>query len=118
MNASIPQVNVTGSGEEITLVINGNILSTNVQEVRQRVLDILTQNETSNPSWKKLHMDLTSAQMIDSTGLNFLVAVTRHVKKRGIDLKISVTSPNISKSFSFIRLNRQAEIVLVEGGSN
>jgi len=117
MNATIPQVNVTGAGEEITLAINGNILSTNVQEVRQRVLDILALNETSNPSWKKLHLDLTAAQMIDSTGLNFLVAVTRHVKKRGIDLKISVTSPNISKSFSFIRLNRQADIVLVEGAN-
>jgi anti-anti-sigma factor len=117
MNASIPQVTVTGSGEEITLVINGNILSTNVQEVRQKVLDILTQNETSNPSWKRLHLDLAAAQMIDSTGLNFLVAVTRHVKKRGIELKISVSSPNISKSFSFIRLNRQADIVLV-GGRN
>ena len=117
MNASIPQVSVTGTGEEITLVINGNILSTNVQEVRQKVLDILTQTEAGNPSWKRLHLDLTSAQMIDSTGLNFLVAVTRHVKKRGIELKISVSSPNISKSFSFIRLNRQADIVLV-GGTN
>jgi len=117
MNASIPQVNVSGTGEEITLVINGNILSTNVQEVRQKVLDVLTQNETSNPSWKKLHLDLTAAQMIDSTGLNFLVAVTRHVKKRGIELKISVSSPNISKSFSFIRLNRQADVVLIEGAN-
>jgi anti-anti-sigma factor len=117
MNASIPQVNVSGSGEDITLVVNGNILSTNVQDVRQKVLDIIGENETNNPAWKKLHLDLTAAQMIDSTGLNFLVAVTRHVKKRGIDLKISVTSPNIQKSFSFIRLNRQADIVLV-GGTN
>jgi len=113
MNATIPQVSVVGSGEEITLVIGGNILSTNVQEVRQKVLDVLNQNETGNPLWKRLHIDLTAAQMIDSTGLNFLVAVTRHVKKRGIDLKISVSSANISKSFNFIRLNRQAEIVLI-----
>jgi anti-anti-sigma factor len=114
MNASIPQVTVSGSGEEITLVVSGNILSTNVQEVRQKVLDILTQNETGNPAWKRLTIDLLAAQMIDSTGLNFLVAVTRHVKKRGIELKLVVSSPNISKSFSFIRLDRQAKVVLVD----
>jgi len=104
---------VAGAGEEITLVIGGNILSTNVQEVRQKVLDVLNQNETGNPLWKRLHLDLTAAQMIDSTGLNFLVAVTRHVKKRGIELKISVSSPNISKRINFIRLPRHAEIVLI-----
>jgi len=114
MNVIIPQVTVVGSGEEITLVVGGNILSTNVQAVRQRVLDILGEIETGNPSWKHLHLDITAAQMIDSTGLNFLVAVSRHVKKRGVELKISVSSANIAKSFSFIRLDRQALVEVQE----
>ncbi len=95
------------------MVVAGNILSTNVQAVRQRVLDILAQTETSNPDWKLLHLDISAAQMVDSTGLNFLVAVARHVKKRNVELKISVSSPNIAKSFSFIRLDRQAQVVIV-----
>jgi len=95
------------------LVVGGNVLSTNVQAVRERVLDILNETEIKNPSWNSLHLDLSAAQMIDSTGLNFLVAVTRHVKKRGVELRISVSSANIAKSFSFIRLDRQANIVLV-----
>lgn len=95
------------------MVVGCNILSTNVQTVRQQVLDILNDAEVSNPDWKQLHLDITAAQMIDSTGLNFLVAVARHVKKRSIELKISVSSANIAKSFSFIRLDRQAQVVLV-----
>lgn len=96
------------------MVVAGNILSTNVQEIRQKILGVLNQNEAENPQWKKLTLDLCAAQMIDSTGLNFLVAVSRHVKKRGIELKITVTSQNICKSFNFIRLDRQASIVLME----
>lgn len=95
------------------MVVGGNVLSTNVQAVRQKVLDILNEVESANPEWNKLHLDITAAQMIDSTGLNFLVAVTRHVKKRGVELQISVSSANIAKSFSFIRLDRQARVVLV-----
>lgn len=113
MNALIPQVTVANSGEEITLVVGGNILSTNVQEVRQKILDIITKSEAESPQWKLLHLDLTAAQMIDSTGLNFLVALLRHVKKHGSELKISVSSANICKSFNFIRLDRQAQVVLL-----
>jgi anti-anti-sigma factor len=113
MNALIPQVTVAATSEEITLVVGGNILSTNVQEIRQKILDIIAKSETENPQWKLLHLDLTAAQMIDSTGLNFLVALLRHVKKRGSELKISVSSANICKSFNFIRLDRQAQIILV-----
>lgn len=113
MNALIPQITVASTGEEITLVVGGNILSTNVQEVRQKILDVITKSETEGPQWKQLHLDLTAAQMIDSTGLNFLVALLRHVKKRGSELKISVSSTNISKSFNFIRLDRQAQVILV-----
>ena len=112
MNESIPQVTVVGSGEEITLVISGNVLSTNVQAIKERVLEVVNKNESDNPCWKNLHLDVRAAQMIDSTGLNFLVAVARHVKKRGVELKITVSSANIAKSFSFIRLDRQAQVIL------
>jgi anti-anti-sigma factor len=113
MNASIPQVTISGTGEDITLVVGGNILSTNVQEVRQKVLDYLAEVEAGNSAWKRMHLDITAAQMIDSTGLNFLVAVNRHLKKRNIELEISVSSQNIAKSFNFIRLDRQAKINVV-----
>jgi anti-anti-sigma factor len=113
MNALIPQVTVASTGEEITLVVGGNILSTNVQEVRQKILDIIGKPEAETTPWKRLHLDLTAAQMIDSTGLNFLVALLRHVKKHGAELKISVSSSNICKSFNFIRLDRQAQVILV-----
>ena len=106
-------VTLADQGEDIELVVHGNILSTNVQDIRQRVLDTLAEVEQRESAWKTLHLNLQSAQMIDSTGLNFLVALVRHVKKREVAIRISVRSANIAKSFSFIRLDRQARVELI-----
>lgn len=112
MHSSANPVTLAEEGENVSLVVHGNILSTNVQDVRQRVLDGLAEVEQRNPQWKALQLDLRTAQMIDSTGLNFLVALVRHVKKRNVAMSIKVGSANIFKSFSFIRLDRQAQVTL------
>lgn len=100
------------------MAVHGNILSTNVHEIRQRVLDMLAAVEQRNEVWKTLRLDLSRAQMIDSSGLNFLVALVRHVRKRNVGMHITVGSPNILKSFSFIRLDRQADVQLVSSPQN
>jgi len=114
MQSSANQVSLADNGGDVSLAVHTNILSTNVQDIRQRILDTLAAVEQRNEQWKSLHLNLESAQMIDSTGLNFLVALVRHVKKRNVDIRITVASSNILKSFSFIRLDRQAQVTLVK----
>jgi anti-anti-sigma factor len=93
--------------------VAGNILSTNVQDLRKSILDYFESSAVSSVAWKILDLDLSAAQMIDSTGLNFLVALSKYTRQRPAELWITISSPNIRKSFSFIRLDRQAKVTLL-----
>lgn len=81
----------------LAYAINGDLLSTNAPRVREQ----LSQLTDSSPSFDVLEIDLRSAAMVDSIGLNLLVwaleigaserrcsARTNHQRRRRADLPL------------------------------
>lgn len=97
----------------VEIRVQGNLLSTNIRTVREKILRYLEDEDISNLAWRTLRLDLAQAQMVDSTGLNFLVSLARFVRKREAKLHILVGSNPVRKSLSFVRLDKTAQITLV-----
>ena len=99
--------------KRLTLTTDGDILSTNSEAVRQQLFDLLESEPIKQANWETLELDLKSAKMIDSAGLNLIVAVIQHIKQRGCKLTATISSPEIQRTFLFTRLDRQLDLVLV-----
>lgn len=97
----------------LTLMVDGNVLSTNIKALREESLQLINGEDPSVGPWDTLVVDVTQAKMIDSTGLNFLVFLCRFVKKKQARMGILVGNASVQKSLTFVRLDRQANITLV-----
>jgi anti-anti-sigma factor len=106
----MPTVTATRDSSQWTLRIQGDLLSTNAKEVRDAVSDLLAQPEQFR-SLKSLLLDVSSARMIDSVGLNLIVAILRAVKQAGAEMKIRQGDPNVQRILLFTRLDQQVEIL-------
>ncbi len=92
-----------------TLKVQGDLLSTNAKEIRASVEDLLAAPERVT-GLKSLVLDLTGASMIDSVGLNLIVAILRATKQAGGAMSIRHNNPNVHRILLFTRLDQQLEI--------
>jgi anti-anti-sigma factor len=97
----------------VVVTVHGNLLSTNIRPAREKILNYLESEGIRESAWRTLRLDLSEAQMVDSTGLNFLVSLARFVRKREAKLHLLVGSNPVRKSLSFVRLDKTAQITLV-----
>jgi len=97
----------------LAITFNGDVLSTNSEELRAQVFGVLESDEVKNATWDVLSLDLTSAKMIDSTGLNLIISIIKTVKNRGAKVKASISSMNIHRTFLFTRLDTQLELTVI-----
>ncbi|MBL9120952.1 MAG: STAS domain-containing protein [Phycisphaerae bacterium] len=107
----MPTVHSTRDSSAWTIRINGDLLSTNAKEVRAVVNDLLTEPEKFSKTLKTLLLDLSTAKMIDSVGLNLIVAILRATKQAGGAMKIRHDNPNVQRILLFTRLDQQLEIL-------
>jgi anti-anti-sigma factor len=93
----------------LKLTIQGDILSTSIETLRPDIFGVL---ERVPPGpWEILVLDLTSATMVDSAGLNLLISVVRHLKNANVKIRALVTNENILRTFRFTRLDKHIELV-------
>jgi anti-anti-sigma factor len=92
-----------------TVQVHGDLLSTNAKEIRASVEDLLTAPERIT-GLKSLVLDLTGASMIDSVGLNLIVAILRATKQAGGAMSVRHNNPNVHRILLFTRLDQQLEI--------
>jgi anti-anti-sigma factor len=92
----------------LSLAIPGDILSTNAEDLRNRLFNEL---KTVEDTPGLVEVDLLRASMVDSVGLNLLVAIIRHVKARGGSLRFLIGNSNVERTFRATRLDSQAEII-------
>lgn len=91
----------------LTYSVKGDLLSTNAPQVREKITELLA----SSSSFDALELDLRSAAMIDSVGLNLLVWAWKSVKQRNARLRVRITSPDVERTFRFTRLNSYIDVV-------
>jgi len=97
----------------LSIAIPGDILSTNADALREELFGLLESPPVKNGDWTLLKLDLTAAQMVDSVGLNLIVALVRVVKNRQANMETTISSSNIHRTFLFTRLDKQMNLLKV-----
>ncbi len=90
----------------------GDVLSTTADGLRAALEDVLHSPSVQAGAFDWLEIDLRTAHMVDSVGLNLLVWLWRAVTARGGRLRLKISSPNIERTFRFTRLCERVEVEL------
>jgi anti-anti-sigma factor len=105
----MPTVTCRREPTSIALHVAGDLLSTNAKDLRAAVEDLLAAPEKQ--TWlKTLVLDLTGAKMVDSVGLNLIVAILRAVRIAGGTMTLKHDNPNVHRILLFTRLDQQLTI--------
>jgi anti-anti-sigma factor len=74
-------------------------------------MDMLEAQALKRVQWKMLELDLSSATMIDSMGLNLLVFFLKLATEKGAKMRIRIKDNNLNRLLKFTRLNEHADIL-------
>ncbi|MBI3416354.1 MAG: STAS domain-containing protein [Verrucomicrobia bacterium] len=97
----------------LNLTIPGDILSTSTEILQQEIFGVLESAPVRTASLTSLNLDLTAAKMVDSAGLNLLVAIIKWAKSHKAEVGVAISSANIQRTFAFTRLDQQIELTKV-----
>jgi len=96
--------------QTLTIVIPGDLTSTHVRELRAEIDAVLAESPVH---WQLLLFDLTAAKMVDSMGLNLIVAVYKAAQRSGAKMRLTCSNPNVHRALIFTRLDKFVELVMV-----
>ncbi len=94
---------ITLNNGTLNIAIAGDILSTNVQQLRPLLIAGIDQN----PDTTSVVVDLASCKTIDSVGLNLLIALYRECEKRKLKFRIINPSDKITQLLTFLNLTER-----------
>lgn len=100
------------TSKTLTLEFAGDVLSTNADSLRQEALGTIESPELRTADWQTLKLDLRSAKMIDSVGLNLLVTLIKTAKGRSARVIGLIGNPSVQRALVFTRLNTQMDVVM------
>lgn len=95
----------------LTVTLNGDLVSTAADQVRGQMNDLLDAPANPDTAWTLFRLDLVSAKMVDSVGLNFIVSILKGVQQRGAKMQIIYANPNVHRTFLFTRLDKHIELL-------
>ena len=88
----------------LLLEIPGDVTSSQVNELKHELRAILGQHGSEN--WSDLYLDMRSARMVDSMGINWLFAEAVRLREEKRSLVIRISSPAINRVMEFAGLNK------------
>ena len=97
----------------LEITVPDDLLSTNAERLRTAIFGLLETPAVKAPVWDTLKLDLTAAKMVDSVGLNLIVAIYKETQKRKAKMAVVVSNPNIQRTFLFTRLDKHLQVLMV-----
>ena len=97
-----------------TIAWSGDLTSTNAAALRERVRDFLDAAPGATVNWHTLRLELGTARMVDSVGLNLIVTILRAVQKAGRKMQVAYTNQNVFRTFQFTRLDQHIELIKIQ----
>lgn len=97
----------------LTVPVPGDLVSTNADKLRQDLHEVLEPAAAGQQAWQVVKLDLTSAKMVDSVGLNLIVTILRAVQKSGAKMQVVCSNPNVHRTFLFTRLDKHIELIKI-----
>jgi len=107
-------MNMAHHSDAIVAIIHapGDLTSTTVEPVRLAADKLLMPDSVLAQGWTILRLELTTAKMIDSVGLNLLVSILKRVQKRGASMQIVCPDPNVKRTLAFTRLDHHIKLII------
>jgi anti-anti-sigma factor len=87
--------------------VSGDLVSTNANAIQNEINALL---DKSDHPGNLFRLDLSAATMIDSVGLNLVVALFKRVRKTGAKLQVLYSSQNVLRTFTFTRLDTHIQL--------
>lgn len=91
----------------LILKIKGDILSTNAEERAEQIGQLLHQHQ----DYDVVRLDMNTARMIDSVGLNMLLGVIKMLREqKAAEVILQIASPSINRVLNMSRFDQLAKI--------
>ncbi|HSH09287.1 MAG TPA: STAS domain-containing protein [Oceanipulchritudo sp.] len=84
--------------------VRDEIISTTVPELRRNMVQVYDQEGFD--SWKSLYLDIRTARMVDSMGVNWLFAESVRLREHKKTMVLRVSSPAIFRVIQFAGLDK------------
>lgn len=95
---------VLRQGDVVVIEVEGQLIVSNRQELKQRVLD-----ETEGGA-RKVLVDFEKAGYIDSSGLGVLVSLAKRLRELGGDLRLANLNDDLQTLFELTKLDTLFQI--------
>jgi anti-anti-sigma factor len=99
---------------QLSLVFEEDILSTNVDRLKDQIDKILELPPVKLGGVQKVLFDMKLVKMVDSMGLNLLVNLVKSEKNKGHAIAALVSSLHLHRTLLFTRMDKQMEITLIQ----
>ncbi len=98
----------------IGLALAGDLKSTTVPELQRDVFALLAHDRLRELEARAVVLDLRSAAMVDSLGLNLIIAILRWARERNLSLAIELARRGVYMTMLAVGLERQTELRFVD----
>ena len=95
----------------LQLTVAGDLKSTTTAALHRDVFAILAHDYARSLSITVVELDISAATMVDSMGLNLVIAVLKWSKHREAILRILVGKRGVYSTMLAVGLDRQAELI-------
>lgn len=97
--------------DTVYVSVSGDLTSTTFEQAKLAVFQAIAEADARHAPWHTLRIDLGSARMVDSVGLNLLVHVIKHVEQRGNRLELVIGHPSVARAIAFTRLDTRLTVI-------
>ena len=88
--------------------VSDDVTSTQVADLRNGLRSLLEANRDAD--WNSLYLDMRSARMVDSMGINWLFAESVRLKDDNKKMVVRISSPAINRVVQFAGLDKLVTI--------
>lgn len=107
----MPTTSTAPLADRVHVIIPGDLTSTSFESAKLAIFQAMADADARHDHWRALRIDLGSARMVDSVGLNLLVHVIKHVEQRGLQLEIVIGHPSVARAIAFTRLDTKLTVI-------
>jgi anti-sigma B factor antagonist len=90
---------VNREGDVVVIDVDGQLIVGNRQELKQMILDQVEEGE------RKFLVDFTRTGYIDSSGLGVLVSLSKKIREKGGELRLSTLNEDLRTLFELTKLD-------------
>lgn len=95
----------------LQLTLKGDLKSTTTAALHRDIFAVLDHESARTQYVSVVELDITGASMVDSLGLNLIIAVLKWSQQRGAKLRVLVGKRGVYSTMLAVGLERQSEVI-------